>query len=334
MSSRMFRVAALSLALGFASQARAAELPLPRDGWASWQVEAVEDAPAWCCWSNGYDQTTSPVCQLDGDKHGYGSRDNAKTDAVRMYARFKDGKIERLRSLSASCPAQAETPIQQLDAVATDDSARWLIGLTKQTPAQPALRGDFAEDVLAALAMHRGTLAFDALSGLARNDVQVETRKHAIFWLAVMRGAAGADVVSAAMFNDKVADVRKHASFAITQSRSPRVAADLIRLGNSDLEGDVRSQAWFWLAHSGAPAAEEAIVAASKRDQDDNVREKAVFALSQLPDARATRALIAAAEDKSLSREQRKQAVFWLAQSKSTDAQLYLEKVLVGNTAR
>ena len=39
-------------------------------------------------------------------------------------------------------------------------------------------------------------------------------------------------------------------------------------------------------------------------------------------------ALIAAVEDQSLSREHRKRAVFWLAQSKSDAAQTYLEKVL------
>lgn len=53
--------------------------------------------------------------------------------------------------------------------------------------------------------------------------------------------------------------------------------------------------------------------------------------LAQLPDDRATRALIAAAQDQTLSREQRKQAVFWLAQSESDAAQSYLEKILTMN---
>ena len=49
-----------------------------------------------------------------------------------------------------------------------------------------------------------------------------------------------------------------------------------------------------------------------------------------LPEERATRALIAVAEDRSLTHEQRKRAVFWLAQSEAEGAQKYLEKVLVG----
>jgi HEAT repeat protein len=52
------------------------------------------------------------------------------------------------------------------------------------------------------------------------------------------------------------------------------------------------------------------------------------FAVSQLPADRASRALIALAEDKSLPRHYRKQAIFWLGQMKSDAAVLYLDKLL------
>ena len=78
----------------------------------------------------------------------------------------------------------------------------------------------------------------------------------------------------------------------------------------------------------GAPGAEQAIVAALRKDTDEDVREQTVFALSQLPEERATQALIAAAEDKSLSRELRKRALFWLSQSESESARTYLDQVL------
>jgi hypothetical protein len=317
-------------ALAMTAQLSAAELPLPKDGWASWQVEAVEGAPAWCCWSSWDENVTNTkTCELDGERQGYGTRDKAKTDAVRIYARFKSGKVERVRALAAACPVETKTPIQKIDNVATDDSARWLIGLTKQNAAE-----DMDQDVLAALAMHRGALSLDALGTLANGDARAETRKRAIFWLAVMRGIPGAQIVTTTMFADKDSEVRKHAEFAITQSSSPTMAADLIRAGNTDKDTDVRAQAWFWLAHTGDKSAEGAITAAIKKDADDHVREQAIFALSQLPDDRGTKALIAAAQDKTLSNEQRKRAVFWLAQSESPSAVAYLEKVLAGNTAR
>jgi HEAT repeat protein len=325
-------VASYLMGVALLSPASAAELTLPRDGWASWQVEAVEGAPDWCCWKSWDESDTQrKACRLDDDRGNFGTRDHTTADAMRVYARVAGGKVERVRVLSATCPVETATPIANIDTT-TDDSARWLIALSKRN-AVTDKHDDLGENALAALATHRGERAQDALVAMARGDSRVETRKKAVFWLAIMRGVAGADVVTAVMFNDKDPEVREHGAFAITQSRSPRIAADLTRLGNTDTDGEVRAQAWFWLAHTGAASSEEAIGAALRKDKDDHVREQAIFALSQLPDERATRALIAAAEDQSLSREQRKRAVFWLAQSESEAAQKYLEKVLARNVA-
>lgn len=324
------RTALALMFLALASPALAAELKLPRDGWSSWEVAAVEGAPAWCCWNgNGDDRKGSwSSCKLDANSGGFGNRDDETTATMKIYARTTGGKVDRLRTLSTTCPVQAATEIRDLGAVTTDDSARWLIDLAKRDDPDSAKRHRIGDDVLAALAVHRGSLARDALAAMARNDARKETRKEAVFWLGQARGNEGADIISSIMFNDKDPDVREHAAFALGQSKSPRVAADLIKLGNTDKSGDVRSQAWFWLAQNGAPEAESAINAALRKDSDDDVREQAVFALSQLPDERSAKALIATAEDRSLPREQRKRAVFWLGQSESDDAQAYLERVL------
>jgi HEAT repeat protein len=329
MNTNTIRIAAACIALALTSQGRSAELAVPKDGWASWQVDAVENAPAWCCfdWDNGKNSTPA-TCKLDGDNHGYGSRDEAKTSAVRIYAKFAGGKIQRLRSLAAACPVETKSPIQKLENVSTDDSARWLISLAKTAPMG---KHEMGEDLLAAIGMHRGDVAFSALRDTARNEADTEQRKRAIFWLAELRGEPGADVVSSTMFTDKDPEVRKHAGFSMTLSKSPRIGAELIKQGNTDKDGDVRAQAWFWLAHTGAPNAEAPIIAAANKDADDHVREQAIFALSQLPDERAVPALIKAAEDRSLSREQRKRALFWLGQSESPAATAYIDKVLMGS---
>jgi hypothetical protein len=310
------------------AQAHAATPVLPREGWVSWQVAAVDSAPAWCCWSSWRDGDASPMaCPLDRDDgFGVGDRDST-TDTVKVYARTSGGKIDRLQVLSASCPVETRTPVQELEGVTADDSARWLsVRATEGAPDADKHRS-IGEHALAALAMHRGVVAGDALAGFAR-DSRVETRKSAVFWLAMLRGAEGAEVTSSVMFNDADAQVRQHAGFALAQTKSPRAAADLIRQGNTDKVGEVRAQAWFWLAQTGAADAEQAIAQALRKDADEHVREQAIFALSQLPDERAARALIAAAEDQSLSHELRKRAVFWLSQSESDAAQGYLEKVL------
>jgi HEAT repeat protein len=310
-------------------------LKLPRDGWVSWRVPAVDGAPAWCCfssWRNG--KGTPTTCKLDGGSDGYGISDHgAKTELVNVYARFAAGKADTLQVLAASCPVESSTPIQDLGTVSTDDSTRWLAAQVKQSGDDAVARRPIAESALAALAMHRGDVARDALVGFA-HDPRVETRKWSVFWLAMLRGTEGADIVSPVMFNDPSSEVREHAAFALSQNKAPRVTADLIRLGNTDKSGDVRGKAWFSLAQTEAPESEQAIGAALRKDADDDVREQAVFALSQLPDERATRALIAVAEDRSLAREQRKRALFWLSQSESASAQAYLEKVLMSTAAK
>jgi HEAT repeat protein len=331
MSTRtMNRAATAIVALWLAAPAQAAGLVTPKDGWASWQVEAVEGAPAQCCWDGWKERNpVHSTCKLDEERHNFGTRNEAKTDSVRVYARFAAGKVDRLRAVSSSCPIEARTPIADLGVVAADDSARWLIALDRQG----SVRSE-EHDVLAALAMHRGPLALDALSTMARSDTRRETRRHAVFWLGLLRGAEGFGVVESLMFGDPDAELRKHASFAVSQSKSPRTAASLIKLGNSDRDGGVRAQAWFWLAHTGAPEAEAAILAALRKDADEDAGEQGVFALSQLPGERAPRALIKVAEDQTLTRAQRKRAVFWLGQSESQEAQSYLEKVLTGKLVR
>jgi len=326
--------AALCLtSFAFAPPASPAELTLPREGWLSWEVAAVDAAPDWCCWSDNKSFRDAPrtACRLDAKSQGYGSRDHATTDVVRIYARTAAGRIDRFRVLSATCPVEAATPINDLGHVAEDESARWLMNLIQQRDSGNTARHQVEDDVLAALAVNRGNVARDGMAGIVRNDARTETRKQAVFWLALLRGQEGADIAASVLFNDKNSDVREHAAFSLSQSEAPRATADLIRAGNTDRDSEVRAQAWFWLAQMGAPEAEKSIFAALRKETDDDVRERAIIALARLPDARATQALIAVAEDRSMSREQRKRAVFWLSQSESDAAQRYLEQVLTAN---
>jgi HEAT repeat protein len=330
--NHLIRSAAALLFAAMLQPAQSAELKLPRDGWVSWQVATIDDAPAWCCWNSWEKQgATRAACELDGRSSGYGTRDHETTDSMTVYARLNAGRVERLQSLATACAVETKTPIQPLGNVTPDDSARWLISQAKQDGADDRGHRSLQENALAALVVHRGDLALQALSGFAR-DGRAEVRKRSVFWLALLRGAEGADLTSSVMFNDAESEVRKHATFALSRSSQPRVVPDLIRLGNTDKVGHVRAQAWFWLAQKGPPEAEAAIGQALRQDADDHVREQAVFALSQLPDERATKALIATAQDRTLTREQRKRAVFWLSQSESPAAQAYLEKVLASNS--
>lgn len=304
--------------------AAAAGLDPPRNGWASWEIPAVANAPAWCCFEADRSATGKALCTLDDQNHSYGSRDGATTDTVRIYARFAEGRLERLRALSADCAVQSNSEIRQLSPTERS-SVEWLAGqLAEQANAGRRATGE----IMAALAVHRSQLAYDVLARSARQDTRLEQRKDAVFWLAHLRGREGAELTTTLMFEDADAGMREHAAFALTQSASPRIAEDLARLATTDRAGKVRAQAWFWLAHTGAAQTERAIDSALRTESDPQVREQAIFALSRLPEERATRALISVAENRALGREERKRAIFWLAQEGSDGAMAYLDKVV------
>lgn len=268
MSSRISAIAsslAWLLAPLWSAPSPAAELILPPDGWVSWEITAIDGAADRCCFENWQGRHVSRMaCKLDGGAGGFniGNR-GAVTGAVKVYARLAGGKVERLQALSASCPVETRTAIQDLGEVGVDDSARWLAAQVQQRGAEAGDR-PVGEHALAALALHPGETASAALVGFARVDARTGIRKSAV----------------------------------------------------------------FWLAQSGADEADQTIATALRKDADESVREQAIFALSQLPEDRAVRALITTAEDRSLSREQRKRAVFWLAQSEARAAQDYLDQVL------
>jgi hypothetical protein len=260
--NRSMRCLAIPMFFTGLSQAQAAPPELPREGWASWQVDAVEGAPSWCCFSSWKEKDPARmVCKLDGSTDGYGVRDDdIKTDAVKVYARVKGGKLVSLQVFGASCPVESKTPIQDLGKVAADDSARWLIAQAKQDGKDMVAHRPIAEGALAALAMHRGDLASDALKTFARTGESIETRKWAIFWLAMVRSSDGADVdatINAALRKDVDEDVREQAIFALSRLPDERATKALIAVAeDQSLTHEQRKRAVFWLSQLESGAAQ------------------------------------------------------------------------------
>jgi HEAT repeats len=300
----------------------AATLQLPRDGWVSWDIDTVADAPAWCCFEWNSSRAQPKTCQLDSRNHGYGSSSDQDTvDTMRVYARFNAGRLERLRALATTCPVQTLTPVRHIDGVASGESIEWLNRIVAPHTTQ-------SDDALAALAVHRGTVAAQSLQRIAKSDSHIENRKQAMFWATQVRGEEGLQMTLPFLTTDPDAKVREHAAFAVAQTKKPSAIQGLIRQGREDASTQVRAQAWFWLAQTAATEAETAIRGALSADKSRHVRDQAVFALSQLPEPRNVTALVRIAEDSSVDRDARKQALFWLGQSESDEALKYLDRLL------
>jgi hypothetical protein len=302
--------------------ASASDLVLPKDGWVSWRVDAVEGAQDWCCFSGDQPGGRGPVCDLDSRNSNYGSRDSSPSIThVQLYARMKDGEVERVRAYGPNCPVRAQGTIADLGSVSTDASARWLT-------MQLASRKERFSDALAALAMHAGATAEDELARMASGAAEGERRMDAVFWLGHARGEAGVRRIEPLLTADPDPEIRQQAAFAISQSSSTRRGDLLLRQAQTDVAEQVRSQAWFWLAQGGDARAENEVRAAMRAEKSQQVRHQAIFALSQLPDGRGVPALISVIEDRELLIEDRKQALFWLGHSEADAAIAYLDRVL------
>lgn len=294
--------------------------PVP-DGWSSWRVNAVEDAPDWCCfdWIDG--KAIPKVCDLDSRHMNYGGHDHESPSEMQIYALMENGQLRKVRALSVDCPVKSDGEIINLGSVTDDDSATWLADYI-------APHSKISTHVLAAIAVHQGETARRQLTNTARHDDNLDNRKDAVFWMGQVRAAETADDIRDIMLNDASAKMRKHAAFSMSQTDLPERNAVLIEQGNNDTSADVRSQAWFWLAQIGAPETEDAIFAALRIESKRQVHDQLIFALSQLPEERALDALVAVIEDRQFSQRDRKQALFWMAQNESEQAVEYLDSLL------
>ncbi len=156
-------------------------LDVPRiDGWYSWTAAASSTGARTCCYGwHGGRAVTRRVCDLDGKRGGHtiGGDCVLDSDEIRVYVRMRDGKPDRVRALNAECPVSTSSEIADLGRVESEASVRWLSARISRD------RHDNAE-ILAAIPMHGGDAAFDALTSLLEDRRRtMELRKQALFWL-------------------------------------------------------------------------------------------------------------------------------------------------------
>lgn len=225
----------LTLALLAAGTGAAAETPreFPVDGWYSWQVAAVDDAPGWCCvdWNRG--RSTATACDLDANDFNFGhfnfadGGSRAKSeDELQVYALIRGGQAVRVRAMSPACPVESRGSITDLGRVEPAASLAWLRQWVR----------DDDSNALAAIALHRGPESLAFLTDLALHEDDEELREEAVF--------------------------------ALSELPDDRAVGSLTQIvSDTGMDLAIREQALFWLAQSDSDEAYETIDALlSKRD--------------------------------------------------------------------
>jgi hypothetical protein len=160
-------------------------------------------------------------------------------------------------------------------------------------------------------------------------DCPLDAGGRQVYWLQDV-GQADSVALLASLIDDQRASknrVTNAALMAISQHAEPSSARVIERLARAHAVPSVRGDALFWLAQMAGEKIAGTITAAIESDPDTDVKRRAVFALSQLPKSEGVPLLIDVAR-RNANAAVRKQAMFWLGQSKDPRAIEFFAEIL------
>lgn len=306
--------------------------------WITYGVQAHDEAGR-CCgeWEEGVQVRTCRLHfpgegqsrwnghQITTHGEGDGTSDASRRELV-VYLGVEDGELLTVQAYSASCrPRLGDDPIEVLEGLTTDASARWLSERVEE-----ARRRDLRDEALMAMAAHAGTVADRSLARWATQRDNKKLAEQAIFWVGASQRPGAYELLTGIVDSDRSTDLREHAIFAIGQLEDDEALAGLIEIARNNETRSLRSNALFWLSQRAGEHATATIERAVTDDPDSEVREQAVFALSQLPRDEAVPLLM------KLVREHgdpgvREKAAFWLGQMESPEVVDFFEEILRGD---
>jgi HEAT repeat protein len=147
-----------------------------------------------------------------------------------------------------------------------------------------------------------------------------------LYWLTGVRPADSIDWLSTLATGDTSRRLANNATMAMALHGDPQATDRLIALARNAKSSDARGTALFWIAQRAGDKAVGTLTQALE-DPETEVRKKAVFALSQLPKNEGVPKLIDVARSHR-DPAVRRQAMFWLGQSRDPRALAFFEQIL------
>ncbi len=296
--------------------------------WIGYAEPMIRGDRQMCCWNDnerGCFLETHTAGQTVSAPANQTVKLEGPTDVVVLY-RVENHQVEKVRSFTPECTLDAGgLPFIWLTGATPVESVRYLLSVAQNTAAGTSRR---ANGAVSAIALHADAAADQALEQLSGSTEPDQVRRQAIFWLGNARGKSGFEIVRRILREDPNDKIREHAIFALTQSKEPDALDAVVRAAHDDKSPRVRGQALFWLAQKAAQkTAQAAISDAIANDPETEVKKRAVFALTQMPAGEGVPLLIQMARGNQ-NAAVRKQAMFWLGQSKDPRALAYIEEVL------
>jgi HEAT repeat protein len=285
--------------------------------------------------------------------YGHSDQDYCIAGPVRVSIGRRDGESVSYRVHVGGRwnPSDDATDIGMVSAA---EAARYMLDATTTA------RGDNARYAMAAAVFADSVELARDLATLARDgSVNHDVRQNAVFWIgsydddvasstlrdlaadgSLDEGVRGSAIIALGKDDPSDDDVawlrrlypslseklRSDVFLAVSRSDSPaasRWLADVV--ANADETEHTREQAMFWLGQGRGPVAD--LVALYPRLHSPELRRHFTFVLSQRRDSEALDKLIDIAEHDS-DRDVRRQALFWLGQSKDPRAIAFLRDLV------
>jgi len=161
---------------------------------------------------------------------------------------------------------------------------------------------------------------------VASPECPLDTGGLSLHWLTGVRAADSIDWLASLATGDSSRKLANSATMAIALHGDSQATDRLIALARNGRTADARGTALFWVAQRAGDKAVGTITQALD-DPETEIRKKAVFALSQLPKDEGVPKLIEVARSHR-DPGVRKQAMFWLGQSRDPRALAFFEQVL------
>ncbi len=302
------------------------ELQSMDGAWFGYAVKTIQSGGENCCSDNGGGRR----CTLEDGATMIGAHGRSKvtgklegTDTAAVLFRVAENRVEKVGMYSLGCPLDAGgRRFVWITGVPAQESLRYLEELLRTSSSEQVQSG-----ATFAIAQHDAPQVDGMLERLTRADRSLKVRENATFWLGASRGENGLAILKKLIASDTDEEIRDKAVFAISISKDPGAVESLIDTAKHDRSAQVRGQALFWLAQKAGVKAFQTIQGAIENDPDTGVKKHAVFAMSQLPTEQSVPKLIAIARTQR-NAEVRKQAFFWLGQSKDPRALAFFEEVL------
>jgi hypothetical protein len=159
-------------------------------------------------------------------------------------------------------------------------------------------------------------------------DCRLDAGGRPVKWIENVRPAESVALLESLVSTTDSKDrVSNNAIMAISLHAEPSALDTLFRIARTGSEPHARGDALFWLAQRAGDKVASTIRERVDQDPDTDVKKKAVFALSQLPRDEGVPLLIQVARANT-NAEVRRQAMFWLGQSKDPRAIEFFAEIL------